>query len=276
MIPFQIKKRPKPDSCDAHRCRARGKLSKITDGDGKKIKLCDMHKDEWVAATAPPGAPPVAPSPNAPPEQPPTPPEQPGAGNEHVQHEIIYNKNTMLAIVEPARIEAEANFEQLIGIVVNSQGALEAANKLLQDVKGKTKALEAQRTSVTKPMLDAKKQIDAWFKPAKAALAKLEELLKTAIGGYLTAQETARLAALQSGDHEGALAVDQPTIPAGLQTRTVWKFEIVDVALIPREYLVVDSAKIQAHVNIYKAQSTIPGIVVRPDTGISSSSTPSE
>ncbi len=274
MIPFQVKTRKKPDSCDAHRCRARGKLSKVTDGD-QKMKLCDMHKNEWLTANAPPGAPVIPPG--APPLEDPLATIVDGVPEEAADAaSISYSQSTVLAAVEPVKADAETTFAQLIGIQINSQGALDAANKLLQDVKGKMKALEAQRTSVTKPMLDAKKQIDAWFKPAKGALTKLETLLKEAIGGYLTAQETARLAALQAGDHEGALAIDQPTIPAGLATRTIWNFEVIDEAFIPREYIVIDAAKIQQHVNIYKAQSTIPGIVVRPDTGISSTSTPSE
>ncbi len=249
---LNLKKRRKPDACDVMRCRQRDHLVIVEDG----VKLCPNHLAEYNADDDAPAPVPA------------------GVAayeiGEAPSDAVAVSQSAVLATVEPVRAEAVAQFDQLAAIEITTQGALDSAGAFLQDVKGRAKALEQQRTSVTKPLLDAKRNIDAWFKPAKEALGKLESHLKSAISGYVTAQEQARLAALQAGEHEQALAVEQPTLPTGIQTRTIWRFEIEDAALIPREYLVPDAAKIAAHVNAYKSQSQIPGVRAYPDTGVSS------
>ena len=178
----------------------------------------------------------------------------------------------VLAIVEPLRAEAADSAIAIAAIAIGSQSMLDKVGELLTQTKAKYKAIEAERTKVTKPLNDAKKAIDGWFKPAKTALNDLEIVLKDAMSSYITGQEQKRLEALQLGNHEAALATEQPVMPAGISTRTTWKFHVVDVARVPREYLVLDMAAIQAHVSTHKSNSSIPGIDAYPDTGIAASS----
>jgi hypothetical protein len=53
-----------------------------------------------------------------------------------------------------------------------------------------------------------------------------------------------------------------------VSTREVWKFEITDAAQIPREYLVVDEARIRKVVQALKGDAKIPGVRVYPERQI--------
>lgn len=249
MTTLSTKSRKKPDACDISRCRQREQLTIVEDPVHGRLKLCSTHLEQYngeAKVTPPPAAPAADPMP---------------------VHE------TVLAAVEPVRAEAAAQLVQLAEIKITSQPGVEAAGKFLQQVKGKAKTLETERTKVTKPLLEAKRTVDGWFKPAKEALNMLEAHLKSAINTYLREQEAARLAALQAGDHEGALATEQPTLPAGVQQRTIWKWRVTDPALVPDEYKVIDSAKVTAQVNEHKGNTAIPGIEAYADTSIASGST---
>jgi hypothetical protein len=49
---------------------------------------------------------------------------------------------------------------------------------------------------------------------------------------------------------------------AGIATRDVWKFEVTDPSLVPRQYLAIDETKIRRVVQAMKADANIPGVRV--------------
>ncbi len=55
---------------------------------------------------------------------------------------------------------------------------------------------------------------------------------------------------------------------SGLGMATTWKWRLIDVNRIPREYLMVDTVKINGVVRAMKDKAEIPGIEVYPDSGI--------
>lgn len=60
---------------------------------------------------------------------------------------------------------------------------------------------------------------------------------------------------------------------AGISKRVYWKFRVVDPALVPREWLVVDEARLQTVVNALHADVRIPGIEVYSEEGIAAGRT---
>lgn len=249
---MDFKKRRHANSCDIARCRTRSGLEMRMHPELGPIKVCKLNHSAAYDAEYPIDVEgetlDIAPA-------------------DPASHEAV------LATVEPVRVEAAGMLPAVQKITITTQAALDAASALLQDIKAKAKALETQRTAVTKPLLDAKRNVDLWFKPAREALSRVESALKAAIAGYVTEQERARLAALQAGDHEAGLAVEQPALPSGIQTRTTWKFRVVDASKIPAVYQstplwVLDMGGIQSIVSKQKSNCGIPGIEVYPDTGI--------
>lgn len=49
---------------------------------------------------------------------------------------------------------------------------------------------------------------------------------------------------------------------SGVSTREVWKFEITDPSLVPREYLVIDETKVRKVVQALRGDTQIPGVRV--------------
>lgn len=182
-----------------------------------------------------------------------------------VEHAPVY------ALVEPMREEYSGMASQLVGFAIATQGQVDMAGELLKQVKGKIKKLDAQRKEITRPMLEAKAAVDALFRPAIDAAKSVEGILKAELAAFVAAQQQAQVAALQAGNHEAALAVTQPEMPKGVSTRTVWKWRITNVDIIPREFWVIDAAKVQTHVNAHKGQSAIPGVEAYCETGIAAS-----
>ena len=54
----------------------------------------------------------------------------------------------------------------------------------------------------------------------------------------------------------------EPDKAEGIATRKMWKFEIVNEAIIPRAYLKIDESKIRSVVTAMKDQANIPGVRV--------------
>lgn len=181
---------------------------------------------------------------------------------------VVVEHAHVSALVAPVAAEYTDMAPQLVGFVVNNQETVDNVGELLLQVKGKLSELEKGRKRITKPLLDAKRAVDDLFRPATAAAQKIEGMLKGAIAEFVDRQAAAQVAALQAGQHEVALATVQPTMPTGISTTTVWKWRITDVRLIPADYLVVDSAKVQARVNALKGNCDIPGVEAYPESGV--------
>ena len=251
-------KKKKTDACDAMRCKE-VELTVVDDGVMGPLKLCARHLEAYEADGR-----------SRPPPD--------GTAAAVAQPADNYGSNTdpqqaaVLATVEPERVNAVSQLAALAELTITNQAQHTATCEFLQQVKGRAKQIEEQRTSVTKPMNEAKRRVDEWFNPAKKALGALEAHVKKAIAAFVDGQEAERVAQLQAGNHEAGLAVEPAAMPSGTRTYTVWTFEVTDPNSIPREYLVPDAAKIQAHVSMHKNQSAIPGVRAIPQTKVASAS----
>ena len=262
---FALKKRAVEGTCRVMRCKVDDDLVEHETPERGAVLLCPKHlqqvQDGAPAAPVPTTTTAVAPTAVDPPADP------------DAKTAVVVEHASVIALVNPLRTEYTDMVAQLrTALVVNSQPRLDMAGELLKQVKGKVKKLEAERKKITKPLLDAKKAVDNLFRPATDAAALVEELLKKAISGYIDGQRATKVAALQAGDHEGALATIEPELPGGVSMRTVWKWKLVEANLVPREYWAIDARLVQEHVNTFKGQSHIPGIEVFPETGIAAGS----
>jgi hypothetical protein len=171
-------------------------------------------------------------------------------------------------LITPIKTEYDATNAKLDGLIIQNQAMLNLVSDILKKVKSDFKELEKQRKSVTKPMLDAKQQVDSWFKPAADALKECESKLKEAISQYLQKQERKKFEAVRDGNAKELALSDAPEIPEGIQTRARWVYEIYDEKLLPREFLCPDHEEIGRVVGEFKDKTDIPGVEVRLDTSI--------
>ena len=233
---MKLKKTRKPNQCDAMRCKD---SPAHVDADG--TKLCARHAPDAPTPTQIVKAE-AAPAPSA---------------------EIVAE---ILAPIEDRTAERS---EAIDKIEIKSQKMLDLVSELLQKVKADLNTIEGERKRLTKPMLEAKREIDKLFKPRVDALKNLEAKIKASIAGYIESKNKALDDLIEQSAHD--LAEPAPELADGIQARTVWKYAIEDERENPREYLIPDHAAIAEHVRVHKEKSNIPGVHAYADTVIAAS-----
>ena len=176
-------------------------------------------------------------------------------------------------------------------LTINNAGDMEKAVEVLGSIKKMQKHLKTQETDAKKPYQELVKGIIAAFKPVNTQLTAAEDTIKGKIGAFrrkeaeLAEAKKAKIEA-RVGEGKGKLkeqtAINQianveqnrsaahiDTGTSKLTTRKVKKLNITDESLIPREFLVVDTAKLRkAAFDIYDLKSNgvdvamVPGVEV--------------
>jgi hypothetical protein len=170
----------------------------------------------------------------------------------------------------------------------------------LTRVKAAQKRLEAVRKAITQPLDAAKKAVMDFFREPEMKLADAENRIKRSMIAFSDEQDRIRREeqrradeaarkererieaqarkAAESGKVEKADALEQraaavvapvihreaPTV-AGINMREVWKFEVTDPDLVPRQYLSVDESKIRKVVQALKGDTKIDGVRIWPE-----------
>lgn len=173
---------------------------------------------------------------------------------------------------EQAELEASVWEHASDHMLIETDGQYTMAVECLREVKDKMNTLEEQRKQATKPLMEAKRAVDTWFKPAGESLRKAERSIKRAIAKFhdVRKAESKKVLeevsqAVKAGNQEIATA-RLKALPANtdkVSTRESWKFEVSNVSLLPREYLTPDLKKIGAVVRTLKGDSDIPGVNIR-------------
>lgn len=186
---------------------------------------------------------------------------------------------------------------------VTTPEAYEFAGTKLTEIKARRKALDELRKTITEPLDKAKKAVMDFFRGPGDRLDQAEAAIKRSMLQFQAEaerkrrEEQARLeeqarkereklerqaaAAAAKGREEKAAELEARAATvvapiaqtaarkvAGVGFRTVWKFEVVDPAAVPREYLVVDEAKIRKVVGALKEGTSIPGVRVWSEKSI--------
>lgn len=170
----------------------------------------------------------------------------------------------------------------------------------LSKIKAAQKRLDDMRKGMTKPLDETKKRIMDLFRRPADDLDTAERSIKGAMSTYNREQERIRqeqqrkadeaarkererlaeqaAKAAQAGKAEKAAALEMraetvtaPVISrptpkvAGIATRKVWKFRIVNPTLVPEQYKTIDERKIGGVVRSLGADANIPGVEVYQD-----------
>jgi hypothetical protein len=130
--------------------------------------------------------------------------------------------------------------------------------------------LEAQAREAERKARE-KAEADRRAAEAAAAAGRAEEAAKLAARAAAAEEKAAAKVddlAVRAATTVAPVVVRDPPKVAGVSTREVWKFEITDSAAIPREYLVVDEARIRKVVQALKGDAKIAGVRVYPERQI--------
>lgn len=178
--------------------------------------------------------------------------------------------NKTKAIVIDAKSTKEVSiFEKTANdLKITSAADIDAAVDTLGDIKKLQKSLKTKEDDAKKPFQETLNGIRAAYKPIQTNLEKAEATIKQKIGAFRTAEakkaeeKKAKIEA-RVGEGKGKLKVETAInqisnvessrsakhVDTGRSTMTVRKIKklvIKDEALIPREFLVVDTTKVRA------------------------------
>jgi tetratricopeptide (TPR) repeat protein len=221
---------------------------------------------------------------------------------ESVELVNVDQETQALAERAPMLIESAKSF------LCNSRDAFLEAAERLRNVKRLHKSLEEKRVSVTGPINEALRTLNAWFRLPLDHLTSAENIYKQKMGEFESAEqqreraenakreaeareqreelERRAAAAAAKGNTEKAQALVQkaaeviperadiiPPKAKGMGFGEAWDFTITDASLLPREYLTPDLAKIRLMVKALKnkehAERQIPGITVTSRAAVS-------
>ncbi len=179
-----------------------------------------------------------------------------------VPEKEIAQTNKMVAL-----LQAKAS-----DLTVNHPDHLENAAELLAIIKTAETTITDRKTEITRPMMSALASVRDLFRPLETGLDSAKKLVKAKVVAYQTVVEEKqrvereRIAArVAKGTMKEETAVrkemereELPKTVGKMQTRTITKVRVVDESLVPREYLMVDMAKVTEAV--LKQGLTIDGV----------------
>lgn len=157
---------------------------------------------------------------------------------------------------------AESNAPIIASVKVTSAEEYAFADALLTETVTRKDAAIGMRKAATVPLYHAVRTIEGWFRPVVAALEGSERHLKRAMGAWRievadaerAAREVAATAA-EAGDASAmleaisvatAIAATPADAGARATVRYVWTVARITAALVPREWLTPDVARLSA------------------------------
>lgn len=184
-------------------------------------------------------------------------------------------KTVQTDVVKVVEEKATGAYAQAQKIQITSQAELDGAAELLSNVKKLGKFITQEKEKITKPMREALDNARALFAPFEKNAKEAEVLIKDKMSDYMLAQEKKRreeeekiAKKVEAGRMKEETAIKKleqmpeqaRTVASGGASATmamIKDYRIVDESLIPREYLVVDTAKIRKAMH---AGTPIPGV----------------
>ncbi len=190
-----------------------------------------------------------------------------------------------LEIIASAKQQIDALAIACKNIIIYDDETLERGKTLAKEARKIEQFIEEKRKEVTKPLLDRKKQIDDFAKQLTNELNNAVKPLRSQIQKYEEEKERRRLEELRRIEEERRRQEEELRVAqakgdtaqiAKIQEiseleakeaelsekssslRMVWTFEIVNIELVPREYLVLDETAVRRA--IQSGEREIPGL----------------
>lgn len=146
------------------------------------------------------------------------------------------------AALKPALIEWQESERKRVA--AERRAAEEAAAKVAEEARQAAAALAAEAKAAAKAAEE------------ECNMEALEAAESMVVQAQMAEVEADSIAFMS------AVPVEAPQKLAGISTRTDWDFDIINPALIPVEYMIVDEKKIRGVVKALKEQAKIPGVRV--------------
>jgi hypothetical protein len=150
-----------------------------------------------------------------------------------------------------------------VAFVIDSDAACERAVHLVATVARLRRSIEADMRAYTDPLTATIKRIREQYAPALDLLAGAEKRVRDNVAAFRSQAAAVRHAALAAAssveDVRAAAAVVAP-LPEGAHERTYYAAEVVDPALVPDAYWILDTARLDREAREQKDAFAVPGV----------------
>lgn len=180
---------------------------------------------------------------------------------------MIKSQDEIKELVAPIGTVSTVIALQISTFFVTDEASHQAACETLQWVKAQWGKVEAARQSITGPMINAKRNADAFFRPSLENYSKSEGHLKSEIARYRAKIQEERV----SQATQSLPVVAPPAAIEGIQERVKQCWRVTDESKVPRNFLSVDARKIDDFLRDGGLRA-IPGVEFYEETIIASSS----
>jgi len=187
---------------------------------------------------------------------------------------LVEAKKTIGAEMGRYKVKREAE-QARIRELEQAKAAREAAAREEEAAKAAA-ALEAEAKLAAERQADLAKAAATLEAEGKLAAAREAEVAREAAAREAEAKLDEAIGVLDEAqaaqeEADNLPVVEEPATPKieGTSVRTTWRYEIVDVNLIPREFLCVDEKAIGGTVRSMKDKTSIPGVRVYSTTSVS-------
>lgn len=160
---------------------------------------------------------------------------------------------------------------------IKTQADMPIAVEMLSEINSELDRITKDKKKLTDPLNAALDEINSRYKPHETRLKSSKEVLRSLISQYQTnatkmAQEEAERIAARVGEGKGKLKfetaerqvanIDTPdlkvsTDAGSISFRTDTKFKLMDITMVPAEYLLLDETKVRAAL---KTNIRVPGL----------------
>ena len=183
--------------------------------------------------------------------------------------------------LEHERSQVQEALSQMRALPVRDQVTLTQVNQWLVEGKVRAKEIKAQEDSVNKPLNEALKANRAIYRPVLDLYAQFELVLKSKVvegTQYLQAEQARQLAEAAYAYQQAATPTQQsaatvalmsvPETPehAGTSIRKVWKYEVLDVNLLPDWAVIKVENRAVLTAAVAAGTRDIPGVRIYEDT----------
>lgn len=185
---------------------------------------------------------------------------------------VVPGKMEIATFITTSQSDAEAGLSLIAELTIKTPAEREFAANALKEFATRHDTADAKRKAWVGPLKAVTADIDATFRPLLQVYKRGEAILKDKIGRYDVAQAQARRTALEAAakasaaGHEAqaakAIAKAEAYVAAptpGNTSTLYWTGEVLDAALVPREYCTPDLAMLEAVTKALGADPKIPG-----------------
>ena len=172
--------------------------------------------------------------------------------------------------------QAQALMEQwtapLLGLKSLRPDLLQWATDTAKEARTYKRQWEAHADGLKRPHLDAAAKIRKDYGPIITGFEAVEKHLRSLATQCLAAERQRQTAALRAATTKAEITHAVQTLapaPKGLQERRPWSWELEDLSKVPREYLVLDTKRLDREARQHEDKLNIPGIKpIRKVTGV--------